>query len=199
MAKEKQKEKDAGGLGAAATPAAPVAVPKRSPLQSKAVILAVIILVIVLVEIVAAYVIVHSLRKNEEEKMVKEKKEQNKKEDADSRGEDWIDEKAYGQSTEEVELVVNVASTEAERFLKVVFVLEFDNVKYPNLITALGLKKPKVKNIALEVLSTKGMQELLGSTAKLVIRNQIKKEVNKILTDEEGKIRDVLFHEFVIQ
>lgn len=102
-----------------------------------------------------------------------------------------------------IEVTVNIAGTEGERFLKAAVQLEFDPM-YINLPVELNARLPKIRNIIIDILSSRPLAELMTVEGKMSIRNAIVADVNAILPDEVegkevGKIRRSFFDSFIIQ
>jgi len=104
---------------------------------------------------------------------------------------------------EPIVVMVNIAGTNGERFLKAAVQLEYSS-ESTLLAPAIEERMPKVKNIIIDILSSRPMAELLSVEGKKNIRNAIVADVNMVLPDqiddqEVGKIQRCFFEEFVIQ
>ena len=102
-----------------------------------------------------------------------------------------------------IEVMVNIAGTEGERYLKCGVQLEFDS-KFENLAGQLEMRRPKIKNVIIDILSSRPIADMMTLEGKKSIRNSIVADVNAILPDEVdgmevGKIRRCFFDEFIIQ
>lgn len=111
---------------------------------------------------------------------------------------------SMGTTLEEpISVTVNIAGTQGERFLKAGVQLEYD-AEYVLLGGAIAERLPKIKNIVIEVLSTRPLPELLTIEGKKKVRDAIVADINMILPQEidgqeVGKIKQCFFNEFVIQ
>ncbi len=91
-------------------------------------------------------------------------------------------------------LIVNLADTNAERFIKVQPVLEVDTDK---AVESLNQKKAQVMDILINIFSSKSLEDVTSLSGKDHLKQEIVDKVNKILP--EGKVLKVYFVEFVIQ
>lgn len=103
-----------------------------------------------------------------------------------------------------IEVTVNIDGTNGERFLKCGVQLEFDP-SFETLGAELETRRPKIKNIIIDILSSKPLSELMTVEGKKAIRDAIVSDVNASLpnTDAEGKemgkVRRSYFDSFIIQ
>jgi flagellar basal body-associated protein FliL len=98
-----------------------------------------------------------------------------------------------------IDVLVNIAGTDGERFLKVAIAFEYDNVKYPALAEALTVRAPKIKDILINYLSKLTLIEVTDPDAKDKIRKELLRMVNNSLPPEEGMVRDVYIVNYIIQ
>lgn len=108
---------------------------------------------------------------------------------------------SMGATTAEnpIEVIVNIAGTDNERFLKIKTIFEFDDKAYPKLAEDLVVRQPKLKNVLLEMLSKMTLMELNEPTSKERIRKEYMRLVNGILPESVGQVSNVLLDEFIIQ
>jgi flagellar protein FliL len=100
---------------------------------------------------------------------------------------------------EPLDVVVNIAGTNNERFIKAVVIFEFDELAHPKLLEELERRTPKFKNIFIDVLSRMTLAELSEPDAKEKIRKDLIRRFNATLPEDEGQIREVLFTSYIIQ
>lgn len=119
-----------------------------------------------------------------------------------------IETSAEGETTSETEektkstgiyyqmgsFVVNIAHTEAQRFLKAVIVLELDE---KNTSREIGRKTSLLRDVIITILSSKDFPEIEGVQGKNNLRKEIMEAINSKL--ETGKVINVYFEEFVAQ
>jgi flagellar FliL protein len=101
-----------------------------------------------------------------------------------------------------IDITVNI-NGEDGRYLKCGVQLEYDP-SYIQLSTELEARKARIKDIILDILSSKAMSDLMTNDGKKAIREQIVMEVNGILPQEVGgkplgKISRSYFDSFIIQ
>jgi len=108
-----------------------------------------------------------------------------------------------------IEVIVNIAGTDGERFLKTAVQLEIEGgeEKKGGGGEGEGEKKgseidkwvPKIRNIILEHLSKLTLMEVNEPEAKEKIRKDLLRLLNNALPPKLGEIRDVFFIQFLIQ
>lgn len=149
---------------------------------------------ILVLNTVVAFVLVNSTKPKSE----KESHEKKEKVDSTSHAEHTSH---LGATTdgEPIEVVVNVAGTDGERFLKAVILFEYDDVAYPLLGEEISKWMPKLKDLFIENLSRITLAELTEIDAKEKIRKNLVKKVNEMLPASAGQVREVLFNQFIIQ
>ena len=91
-------------------------------------------------------------------------------------------------------LIVNLADTNAERFIKVQPVLEVNGDK---AVESINQKKPEVLDILISIFSSKSLEDVTSLSGKDHLKQEIVDKINKVLP--EGKVLKVYFVEFVIQ
>jgi len=101
-----------------------------------------------------------------------------------------------------IEVTVNI-SGEDGRYLKCGVQLEYDPV-YVKLGPELEARKARMKDVILDIMSSKPLSELITNEGKRLIREQIVDEINHILPEKVdgkplGKIHRSYFDSFVIQ
>ena len=101
--------------------------------------------------------------------------------------------------SEPIEVTVNIAETNGERFLVCGLNFEWDALKYPMLQAELDLRKPKIKDIIYDVLRTKSLVELQAKEGKRNITDAVCADVNMTLPEEIGELRNCLIDKFIIQ
>ena len=127
---------------------------------------------------------------------------------------------AMGSTTAEtpVEVVVNIAGTDGERFLKAAVVLEYEErgaVKSKEggghgghggggaalspMAAAIMQRLPKYKSYLIEYLSKMTITEVTAPDAKEKIRKDFMRTVNSTLPSELGEVKDIYFTQFIIQ
>ena len=90
--------------------------------------------------------------------------------------------------------VVNLVSTNANRYLKCKIDLELDSQE---LQQEIDKKLPAIRDLIIRVLSSKTVEEIQTSKGKEKLKEEIKRKINEVLTT--GEVRNVYFTEFVIQ
>jgi len=90
--------------------------------------------------------------------------------------------------------VVNLVSANANRYLKCKIDLELDS---PELQQEVDKKLPAIRDLIIQILSSKSVEEIQTAKGKDKLKEEIKRKINSILTT--GEIKHVYFTEFVIQ
>ncbi|MBI5178362.1 MAG: flagellar basal body-associated FliL family protein [Nitrospinae bacterium] len=90
--------------------------------------------------------------------------------------------------------IVNLASEEGKRYLKVAIQLELGKAESAQEVTN---RMPQIKDAVITVLSSKSSEELLTIEGKFKLKEQILTRINNLLTS--GVVKNVFFVEFVIQ
>jgi flagellar FliL protein len=102
-----------------------------------------------------------------------------------------------------IEVTVNI-SGEDGRYLKCGVQLEYDP-SFLQLGAELDLRKARIKDIILDIMSSKQSSELMTNDGKRAIREQIVAEINAILPETSsdgkplGKVRRSYFDSFIMQ
>jgi flagellar FliL protein len=92
------------------------------------------------------------------------------------------------------QFIVNLVSNNADRYLKCKISFELDS---PELQQEVDKKLPAIRDIIINILSSKTVEEIQTAKGKEKLKEEIRRKVNEILTT--GEIRHVYFTEFVIQ
>ena len=90
--------------------------------------------------------------------------------------------------------IVNLVSSNANRYLKCKIDLELDS---PELQQEVDKKLPAIRDLIIQILSSKSVEEIQTAKGKQKLKEEIKRKINEILTT--GEIKNVYFTEFVIQ
>ncbi|GAX87584.1 flagellar FliL protein [Lebetimonas natsushimae] len=92
------------------------------------------------------------------------------------------------------QFIVNLVSNNADRYLKCKISFELDS---PDLQQEIDKKLPAIRDIIINILSSKTVEEIQTAKGKEKLKEEIRRKVNEILTT--GEIKHVYFTEFVIQ
>ena len=92
------------------------------------------------------------------------------------------------------QFIVNLVSTNANRYLKCKIDLELDS---PELQQEVDKKLPAIRDLIIRILSSKTVEEIQTAKGKEKLKEEIKRKINQMLGT--GEIRNVYFTEFVIQ
>ncbi|MBN1130908.1 MAG: flagellar basal body-associated FliL family protein [Chitinispirillaceae bacterium] len=125
---------------------------------------------------------------------------------------------AMGATTSEmpVEVLVNIAGTDGERFLKAAVVLEYvdqggmekkkegghghgGGASLSPMAEAIQKRLPKYQSFLIEYLSKMTITEVTAPDAKEKIRKDFMRHVNYTLPPNLGEIKDIYFTQFIIQ
>ena len=90
--------------------------------------------------------------------------------------------------------IVNLVSSNADRYLKCKIDLELDSQE---LQQEVDKKLPAIRDAIIQILSSKTVEEIQTAKGKEKLKEEIKRKINSMLTT--GEIRNVYFTEFVIQ
>ena len=175
----------------AAPPAAEVA-PEEGG-KKKIILMAAIIAVILLLQGVAFFGIITLFTpKSSEEMDVEAEKDRMRKEEANNT--------RVGDFTPPVTITVNLSGVDADKFLKAGISVEFNSVANPKLMEELAKREQKLKNCAIDILSSSTFADLDDPVDKKKILNEIKVRINEMLPVKDvGAIDGVVFTEFVVQ
>ena len=91
-------------------------------------------------------------------------------------------------------IIVNLAESNAERYLKVDIVLELDAEKTKEELQA---RLPQVQDLLITIAATKTMDDVSTVSGRNMLRQEMVDKINAVLT--EGQVKSVYFTEFVIQ
>jgi flagellar basal body-associated protein FliL len=109
-----------------------------------------------------------------------------------------------------IEVVVNIAGTEGDRFLKTSVIMEYvDRAEQKGgekgkeaaspLADALNQRMPKYKSYLIDQLSKMTLPELSAPGARDKIRKDMLRVVNETLPPKLGWVKNVYFTEYIIQ
>jgi flagellar FliL protein len=93
------------------------------------------------------------------------------------------------------EFRINTADVGETHFVKLKMSLAFEE-NQPELAAEIGTRKDQISNLINLVIAQKTKEELKGISNQLDLREEIKVQINHILSS--GKIKEVYFLEFVI-
>jgi flagellar basal body-associated protein FliL len=117
-----------------------------------------------------------------------------------------LDEEAVRKNTQmgstlaaPVEVTVNIAETNGERFLVCAIQFEWDGITHPKLAAEIELRLVRIKDIIINILSSKPLVELQQRDGKKSITDAILADVNMIIPEESGTIRNCFIDKFIIQ
>jgi flagellar basal body-associated protein FliL len=103
-----------------------------------------------------------------------------------------------GAFTEPIEVVVNIAGTDAERFLKAAIVLEYD-ARNTALGEELQRRIQRHRDILIGHLSALTLSEVSGADAQDRVRADLLRMINAALPETMGTVQNVAIHNFIIQ
>ncbi len=99
-----------------------------------------------------------------------------------------------------LELTVNITGeTGQPHYLKCAVQLEWDDVGHPLLVAEISRRLPKITDMIINILSAHTYEEMLKPAGKKRIQETIVSDVNAILPEAQGKIRNAFFTEFLVQ
>ncbi|HHV61047.1 MAG TPA: hypothetical protein GXX51_00150 [Firmicutes bacterium] len=90
--------------------------------------------------------------------------------------------------------IVNIARTDAERYLKVSISIELTT---PSAAREVKTKLVRVRDVIINVLTSKTLPELDSQKGKEELRRELIQVLNNVI--DTGKVRNVFFTDFVIQ
>lgn len=102
---------------------------------------------------------------------------------------------------EQMECIVNIAGTDGSRYLKIVIEVAYDaDLKKQNktILTDAANSKSRLKNKAIEYLSSLTLKEVLDKNAKQNIRRDLLREFNNALSGD-GKFSNVYLYDYIVQ
>lgn len=91
-------------------------------------------------------------------------------------------------------IIVNLAETNSERYLKADIVLELDG---PKLLKEVESRLPQIQDLLISIMSTKTLEDVSTTSGRNMLRQEIIDKINSILAS--GQIANVYFTEFVVQ
>lgn len=91
-------------------------------------------------------------------------------------------------------VIVNLAETNGERYLKVMFSIEMEEME---VVEELEAKKPQILDMLINILSAKTMDSIATTSGRNMLRQEIIDKINALL--ENGRISNIYFTEFVVQ
>ena len=91
-------------------------------------------------------------------------------------------------------IIVNLAETNAERYLKLEIVLELDAGRTRKEVDA---RLPQVQDMLIGVTSTKTLEDVSTTSGRNMLRQEMVDKINSLLTT--GRILNIYFTEFVVQ
>ena len=91
-------------------------------------------------------------------------------------------------------VIVNLAETNAERYLKVDVVFELDG---PKLTKEIDARLPQLQDLLINILSNKTLDDISTTSGRNMLRQEMIDKVNAILM--EGRLKNIYFTEFVVQ
>lgn len=92
------------------------------------------------------------------------------------------------------QFIVNLINQGGKRYLKINISLE---MTLPTLENELTAKSAPIRDIVIDVLSSKSVEEIQSSRGREKAKEEIAQRLNEILVD--GKIRNVFFQDWAIQ
>lgn len=169
--------------------------PKKKPGGGGLNLMVIVAIVAILVAVVAAFLLVKALTPKPEvvdektaemiEELEKVEPEKEKVSSAKEVGELYEFENA---------VVVNIAETNAERYLKVNIVLELDSAKLKDEIEK---RKPQIMDLFINIFASKTLDMISTVSGRNLVRQELIDKVNARI--KTGRIVNIFFTEFVIQ
>ena len=150
-------------------------------------LLIVIIVLLLLLLIIGGLVAYFLLSGNEEQPPPQEQQKMEKKHKVSSMAE-------IGPIYPLDPFIVNLVSSNANRYLKCKIDLELDS---PELQQEVDKKLPAIRDLIIQILSSKSVEEIQTAKGKQKLKEEIKRKINEIL--RTGEIKNVYFTEFVRQ
>jgi len=103
-----------------------------------------------------------------------------------------------GAFTDPIEVIVNIAGTDAERFLKAAIVLEYDE-KNSILAAELPRRTQRYRDMLISYLSSLTLAEVTAPGAQAKICSDILRQINVSLPENAGAVRNVVISNYIIQ
>lgn len=91
-------------------------------------------------------------------------------------------------------VIVNLAESNAERYLKVDVVLELGS---PKLVKEVESRLPQIQDLLISITSTKTLEDVSTTSGRNMLRQEIVDKINSLLAT--GQVTNVYFTEFVVQ
>lgn len=91
-------------------------------------------------------------------------------------------------------IIVNLAATNAERYLKMEIVLEMESEK---MRKEMDMRLPQVQDLFIAISSTKTLEDISTTSGRNMLRQELIDKVNSLL--HSGRIVNIYFTEFVVQ
>ncbi|WP_022850994.1 flagellar basal body-associated FliL family protein [Limisalsivibrio acetivorans] len=91
--------------------------------------------------------------------------------------------------------IVNLADPGGSRYLRVTLQVELGQSK--ELKEEMDARKPQLRDAILTILSSKRFEEVNSSQGKMILKQQITRRLNSLLT--KGQVLNVYLTEFVVQ
>jgi flagellar FliL protein len=95
------------------------------------------------------------------------------------------------------EFTVNLADTEEAHFVRTTMELEQNFGSAPEFGNELMQRKSQLRDVVIEVLSSKLAKDLKTPEGKDALKEQLKERINSVLS--RGQIANVYFTEFAVQ
>lgn len=102
----------------------------------------------------------------------------------------------------DIECIVNIAGTEGSRYLKIIFKVAYDNdikENKKNMPASAEKAQSRLRNKAIDYLSSLTLKEVLDKNAKQNIRRDLLRDFNKSLPKGKGKFSNVYIQDYIIQ
>ncbi len=99
---------------------------------------------------------------------------------------------------EPITAIVNIPAEDGTRYLKVSFVLEY-NENNKQLPLEIDKRRPKFNNMLINMLSNYTLKELRKPESKEAVRKEFLRQINNSLPVDVGEVQNVYLKEFLIQ
>lgn len=125
--------------------------------------------------------------------------EEAKSEDAADTTETRKNPRVMGATIDEpITTVVNIPSEDGTRYLKISFVLEY-NENNKQLPLEIDKRRPKFNNMLINLLSNYTLEELKKPESKEAVRREFLRQINNTLPVDVGEVQNAYLKEFLIQ
>jgi flagellar basal body-associated protein FliL len=94
---------------------------------------------------------------------------------------------------------VTIAGTEAKRYLKASFCIEYDALKYKDMPKQMESQMMRVEATVNRILSTADFKAVSDPKAQDTLTTQMTREINRLLKPEKIQINSVLVTEWLVQ